>query len=141
MTAIQLKEKPADLIGKYVALRDQRKAADEQFAQWRKENYDLAMDDIEKKLLDMLNQMGTDSVRTRQGTAYKKLSTSVTTADAAEFRRHVIGGEFWDLINFVPNKTAVNELVAAGEPLPPGLNRTGFYNVHINRPKEKEEKA
>ena len=64
---------------------------------------------------------------------------SLTTADSAAFRRHVIGGELWDLVNFAPNKTAINELIKDGEPLPPGLNRTTFYNVNINRPKEKEE--
>ena len=127
---------PADLIGKYVELRDQRKAADAKFAEWRKEHFDGPMDDIEMKLLDTLNQLGSDSIKTKKGTAYKKTGTSVTTADGAAFQRHVIGLEAWELINFVPNKTTINELIDAGEPLPPGLNRTQFINVNINRPKE-----
>lgn len=130
------KETPADLIGRYVDLRDQRKVADAKFAEWRKENFDAAMDDIEMKLLDTLNQLGSDSIKTKKGTAYKKTGTSITTADGAAFSRHVIGGELWDLINFVPNKTTINELIAAGEALPPGLNRTQFINVNVNRPKE-----
>jgi hypothetical protein len=59
---------------------------------------------------------------------------SVTTADGAEFRRHVIGLEAWDLIDFRPNKTAVNDLVDNGDGVPPGLNYTTIYKVNVNRP-------
>lgn len=134
MDTISLKEKPADLIAEYVQLRDERKVADETFAEFRKENYDLKMNAIEMKLLDMLNEMGSDSIKAKTGTAYKKASVSITTADAAEWRRHVIGLEAWDLVTFMPAKTAINDLIADGQALPPGLNRTVFYNVHINRP-------
>jgi hypothetical protein len=118
-----------------VTLRDNRKIADEKFAEWRKENFDTPMNDIEMQLLDILNQMGSDSIKAKTGTAYKKQSVSITTADSAEWRRHVIGLEAWDLVTFTPSKTAINDLIAEGQPLPPGLNRTTFYNVHINRPK------
>lgn len=131
---ISLEEKPADLIAEYVKLRDDRKVADETFAEFRKENYDLKMNAIEMKLLDMLNKMGSDSIKAKTGTAYKKASVSITTADASEWRRHVIGLEAWDLATFTPAKTAINDLIAEGGELPPGLNRTVFYNVHINRP-------
>ena len=60
------------------------------------------MNEIELTLLDQLNQLGVDSVASQEGTAYKKMSTSVTMADAREFRRHVIGGELWDLIECAP---------------------------------------
>jgi hypothetical protein len=133
--SIEIKAKPADLIAEYVELRDNRKIADEKFAEWRKENFDGPMNDIEMQLLDILNQMGSDSIKAKTGTAYKKQSVSITTADSAEWRRHVIGLEAWDLVTFTPSKTAINDLIAEGQPLPPGLNRTTFYNVHINRPK------
>jgi hypothetical protein len=136
---IQMKGKPAELIDRYVKLRDQRKADDETFAEFRKEKYDMPMNEIEMTLLDILNQMGSDSIKTKQGTAYKKQSVSITTADGAEWRRHIIGLEAWDLVTFTPAKTAINDLIAAGGDLPPGLNRTTFYNVHINRPKGEKE--
>lgn len=129
----------ADLIGTYVELRDQCKAADEKFAKWRKEHFDTAMTSIESQLLDQLNKLGSDSIKTKKGTAYKKMGVSVTTADASEFRRHVIGGELWDLIVFTPAKGAINELIAKGEELPPGLNRTTHWNVNVNRPKGDRE--
>lgn len=130
------KQKPAELIGEYVRLRDLKREAEAEYAEFRRVEYDAPMNLIENQLLEIFNDLGSDSIKTKEGTAYKKMSTSVTTADGSEFRRHVIGLEAWDLINFIPNKTAINDLVAAGEPLPPGINRTAFYNITINRPKE-----
>jgi hypothetical protein len=139
MNDMSATETPAALIGRYIVLRDHRKAADEKFAEFRKAEYDEPMHDIEMKLLDILNKMGSDSIKSKAGTAYTKVSTSITTADGAEFRRHVVGAEAWDLIVFTPAKTAINEMIAAGEPLPPGLNRTTFKTVSINRPKGDRE--
>jgi hypothetical protein len=133
---IEKQAKPVDLIGRYVELRDELRAADANYAAWKKEHFDDPMNSIEMQLLDQLNMQGVESFRTRKGTAYKKKAVSLTTADGAEFRRHVVGLEAWELINFVPNKTAVNELVDNGEPVPPGLNYSTRYNVSINRPKE-----
>jgi hypothetical protein len=132
----ETKPTPADLIGEFVQLRDLRKAKDAEYAALRKEAYDARMEEIEAALLDQLNKDGADSIKTKKGTAYKKMSTSVTTSDSSAFTRHVIGGELWDLVDWRPNKTAINELIAAGDELPPGLNRTTFWNVNINRPKE-----
>jgi len=126
-------EKPNELIARYIELRNGRTKADETFAEWRKSEFDTPMNEIEMKLLDALNQMGSDSIKTKQGTAFKKLSVSVTTADGSSFRRHVIGGELWDMVDWRPNKTAINNLIEAGEPLPPGLNRTTFYNVSVRK--------
>lgn len=134
MSIVDVKEKPSELIGRFIELRNGRKAADETYAAFRKVEYDEPMNEIEMKLLDMLNEMGSDSIKAPTGTAFKKLSTSVTTADGAAFRRHVIGGELWDLIEFRPAKTAINNLIDEGEELPPGLNRTTFYNINVRKP-------
>ena len=132
----EIEQKPSELIAEFVRLRDLKRDAEAEYAEFRRQEYDVPMNEIEAKLMDIMNKLGSDSIKTKQGTAYKKISTSVTTADSSEFRRHVIGSELWELINFVPNKTAINDLVAAGEPLPPGINRTAFYNITVNRPKE-----
>ena len=124
---------PAELIEEYIALRDAKKVADETYAEFVKVNYTDRMDELERTLLDTLNKLGVDSLAGKSGTVYKKLSTSVTIADAREFRRHVIGDEDWDLVDWRANKTAINDLVENGEPLPPGINRTTFYSVGIRR--------
>jgi hypothetical protein len=130
--------RPIDLIGQYVALRSQLKAADAAYAAWKKAEYDDPMESIEMQLLDQMNVTGVDSFKTKKGTAYKKKAVSVTTADGASFRRHVIGLEAWELIEFRPAKTAIVELVDGGEPVPPGLNYTTRYNVNVNSPKEEK---
>ena len=123
----------ADQIDEYIQLRDGKKAADEVYAAWSKQNFGDRMEQLEAGMLDALNKMGVDSVAGKAGTVYKKLTTSVTIADAREFRRHVIGGEDWDLIDWRANKTAVNDRVEAGDPLPPGVNRSTFFTVGIRR--------
>jgi len=125
--------KPADLVEEYIRLRDEKKRAEDTYKVWLDEHYNTRMNEIELTLLDQLNTLGIDSIASKQGTAYKKLSTSVTTADGREFRRHVIGGELWDLIEFRPSKTAINDLIEKGEPIPPGINRSAFYTIGIRR--------
>lgn len=124
---------PADMIGEYIRLRDEMRAADKQYAQWLKDNFTVRMEGLENTMLDMLNSMNVDSIATPEGTAYKKMSTSVTIADAREFRRHVIGSEDWDLADWRANATAVNDRIEAGEPLPPGINRSTFVKAHFRR--------
>lgn len=126
---------PAEVIEHYIALRDSKKIAEDTYDTWQKANYSNPMKYLEGWLLNKLNELGVDSVSGPEGTgtAYKKLTTSVTVADAREFRRHVIGSEDWDLIDWRANKTAVNELVEKGEALPPGVNYSSFLTVGIRR--------
>ena len=124
---------PAALIEEYIVLRDAKKQADETYAEFIKTHYSTRMDELENILLDKLNQLGVDSLAGQSGTVYKKLSTSVTIADAREFRRHVIGDEDWDLLDWRANKTAINDRIDQGQELPPGVNRTTFFSVGIRR--------
>lgn len=126
---------PVDLIAEFIALRDGKKAADDTYKAWVEENYSNRMDHLEMKLLETLNAMGVQSLSGPDGTGtvYKKLTTSVTIADATEFRRHVIGVEAWDLIDWRANKTGVQELLDKNEPLPPGVNYSQFFTVGIRK--------
>lgn len=124
---------PADMVAAYIELRDLATKTEEEFkAQMKERVYDKMLA-LEAQLLDLLNKLGADSIASKKGTVYKKLSTSVTTADMREFRRHVIGSELWDLADWRPNKTLVTEMVAKGEPLPPGVNFSSHYSVQIRR--------
>ena len=125
--------KPADLVEEFIRLRDEKTIVEKGFEDQMKLRYTDRMEAIKNTLLDVLNKLGVDSIAGHSGTAFKSLTTSVTVADAREFRRHVIGGEHWDFIDWRANKTAINDLVAAGEPLPPGINRTSFFNINIRR--------
>lgn len=125
--------KPAALVTEYIKLRDAKQQFEELCTEKMKELYGGRMEEIEAKLLDMLNKLGVDSISGKGGTAYKKISTSVTIADPREFRRHIIGNEAWDLADWRANKTIINEMVEQGQGIPPGVNRTTFATIGIRR--------
>lgn len=125
--------KPSELVEEYINLRDAKSKAKETFDIFCKQHFNDRMEQIEQNLLSVLTAMGVDSLAGSSGTAYRKISTSVTIADSREFQRHVIGGENWDLIDWRANKTAVNDLVEAGEAVPPGVNRSATYTIGIRR--------
>jgi len=124
---------PAEMVEEYIQLRDAKRLADEKYAEFVKTTFSDKMQALEVQLLDTLNKLGVDSLSSKEGTVYRKLTTSVTVADARDFRQFVTEGENWDLIDWRANKTAVNDLVEAGEPVPPGVNRSSFYSVGIRR--------
>ena len=125
---------PAELIQEYITLRDAKAAATDVYKNFCKENFDARMLSIEATLLNTMHDLGVDNLAAHGvGTAYKKTSVSVTTADASAFRRHVIGSGEWDLVSWIPSKTAVNERVERGEPVPPGVNRSAFLTIGIRR--------
>ena len=130
---MDVKVKPAELVEEYIALRDEKKQVEERFDEELKARYTERMQAIEVTLIDTLNQLGVESISGKSGTAYKKVSTSVTVADPREFRRHIIGNEQWDLANWSANKTIINDMVERGEPIPPGVNRSAFYTIGIRR--------
>jgi hypothetical protein len=132
-------EKPAELIERYIGLRNQRNKDDEVFAAFRKETYEEPMQAIEMQLLNTLNVLGSDSIKSKAGTAMKVHGSSLTTADSGEFRRHVIGLEAWELVDWRPNKTAIENLIKNNEVLPPGLNRVPLVNVRIRTASSKGE--
>lgn len=125
---------PADLVAEYISLRNSKDAAKKKFDEWMKTNIGDRMVELEAILLSRLNDLGVDSIATKGvGTVYKKFNTSVTVSDASEFRRHVIGLEAWELIDWRANKTAIEELVSNDEMLPPGISRSGHYTVGIRK--------
>jgi hypothetical protein len=127
---------PAQLIAEFIGLRAAKKQHDKQYEELAKLNFTNRMEEIQGIMLEKLNAMGTESMRTNSGTAYKKDRTSVTVADAREFRRHVIGAEDWDAIEWRVSATSINDRVGRGEPIPPGVNRSVFVVVNFRSPTE-----
>jgi hypothetical protein len=134
MTNVVRIKQPLHLIERFVYLRDLRTKFDSEMAAYRKETYDDEMNAIELELLDYLNKVGVESIRSKAGTAFKHKSTSVTTADSHAFREYVIGNQVWELADWRPNKTQVNRMVDEGAGVPPGVNYSTHYSVQIRRP-------
>ena len=121
------------LAGAYIQLRDwlnaQKKAYEAQIEPRKQQ-----LEKLNQILLQSLNATGQNTARTNAGTAYKKLWTSATITDKDAFRRHVIGTEDWDLIDWRANKTAVAECVEKNKEPPPGVNFSQGYDVGVRRP-------
>jgi hypothetical protein len=121
------------VIKAYVQLRDwiaEQKRVYEERIEPRK----AQLEQLNTILLRYLNTTKQQSARTNAGTAYKKLWTSATIADKEAFRRHVIGTEDWDLIDWRANKTAVAEAVENNKEAPPGVDFSQGYDVGVRRP-------
>jgi hypothetical protein len=127
---------PADLTARYVELRDSKKKYEDSHKEHVRESFSDEMDEIETRLLAFLQNSGGDSHRTPSGTAYRYTATSVTLADAREFQRHVVGAEAWGLLEWRANKGAVQELVEAKQPLPPGINYSQIIKLGVRRPEK-----
>lgn len=128
-------ENTSALIEEYIRLRDAKSAAADKIKKFIQENYTARMDIIEGLLMQQLDEVNADSLKTEHGTAFKKVETSVTVADGAAFSRYVIGEEKWELIDFRANKTAVKDFVEANDGnLPPGLNFTQELIINVRRP-------
>jgi len=121
------------VIGAYVTLRDyidaQNKAHEERMKP-RKEQ----LDKLNSILLTALNATGQNSAKTTAGTAYKKQWTSAKIVDKEAFRRHVIGSEEWDLIDWRANVKAVTATVEETQSPPPGVDFSRGYDVGVRRP-------
>jgi len=128
--------KPIDLISRYITLRDKMQAADKEYAEWRKLHFDSPMKEIEDHFTNLFEETGADNMKTKSGTVYRKLNSSVTTADGAALREYVIAGQLWELVDWRPNKTQVVDLIKAGKEPPPGINYSTHMSIHIQRPKE-----
>lgn len=96
--------------------------------------YREALEKMNGVLLSHLNTIKSDSSSVRGvGTVYKTTNKSASIADPASFRRFVIGGEHWDLIDFKANAPAVEAFVKEHKSLPPGVNFTQVDVVGVRK--------
>lgn len=119
-------------IDQYVKLRDLIKEQDDAHKK-KMEPYRTALEQLNSVLLNHLNNIGGDSVKTGSGTVYKTVKRSASLEDADAFMRHVIGGEHWELLERKANVTAVQAFVDENGVLPPGVKWTSTQVVGVRR--------
>lgn len=85
-------------------------------------------------LLEMLIKSGQDSAKTISGTVYRLTRSSASLEDVEAFRRHVIGTETWDLLDWKANITAVEDFLKANDHLPPGVKITRLADIGVRAP-------
>lgn len=120
------------VVDRYVKLRDKKKEMEEAHkASLRPINE--AMERLEVALLTHLEQNGTEAVRTKAGTAYKKTETSITIADKEVFKNHLFETGRWDLADIRASKTGIEAYREENDDLPPGVNWRQSLSVGIQR--------
>lgn len=127
------KTNPVDaLVEGYVKLRD---AKAELKAEYERNlaPIEQAMEKIEVKLMQTLDSMGLEAVKTSAGTAYATTKTSCGVADWDSFLSYIRQHELWNMLNHAANKTAVDEFRQANNDLPPGVNWRVERVVQIRR--------
>jgi hypothetical protein len=130
--AIELPDNIDELVARYVKLRDKLKEADEGHKK-KTEAARAYLDQLNGKLLERLNAVGGDSVKTPHGTAYRTTRRSASIADGAVFRQYVIDNENFDLVDWRANAIAVDDFIKENGVQPPGVNFSSTYTVGVRR--------
>lgn len=129
---IPLPDNIDELVGQYIKLRDKLKEADDA----HKAKTKGARDHLERlngKLLERLNEVGGDSVKTGHGTVYRSTKRSATIADGDTFRGFVIQNEAFDLVDWKANANAVDDFIKNEGTPPPGVNFSTTFQVGVRR--------
>lgn len=121
-----------ELVKLYVQLRDRRAARKKEFESV--DDQDKAkMERIEGVLLVRFNESGSESVRTKEGTAFKHKSTFASVGDRDAFIGHIKATQDFELMDVRANKTAVQQHLEATGDLPPGINWREEIHIRVNR--------
>jgi hypothetical protein len=122
----------AQMIEKYILLRDKKKEIDDANKK-RLAPYNLALEQLEALLLDTLNQLGGDSIKTDTGTAYKSVLTSVKVNQWSKTLEYIRDNECWELLEARVSKTAVAAVIEeSGAPIP-GVTISQETSLNIRR--------
>lgn len=120
------------LVELYIKLRDRRAARKRQF-EVDDEGDKAKQEKIEGLLLKRFNESGAESVRTKAGTAFKSVRTSVTCADRELFFDFVKAHDLYDMLEARPAKGVVEQYQAEHGDFPPGLNINRMMSISIRR--------
>lgn len=123
----------ADLIGRYIQLRDHIEAVTKQF-EASLVPYKEAMEAISGAVSAEIERLDGQSIKTEQGTAYRSEWTAVKVADREAFMDFVFDGRREGFVTNATSKEAVKEYMDAHNgQLPPGINFTSGYKTLFRR--------
>lgn len=121
-----------ELVRQYVLLRDKIKEAEDAHKAKLKDAKEH-LEKLNNTLLDRLNQLGGESVKTASGTVYRTTRRSASISDGDTFRQFVINNEAFDLVDWKANANAVDDFIKAESAPPPGVNFTTTFQVGVRR--------
>jgi hypothetical protein len=128
----------ANLIDKFVALRDRKRELEQRHEEELKP-FTQIMDEIASQLLTHMQQMNVDHVATPGGTAYQTTKRSASIRDKQAFKQYVVETGAFDMLDWKANATAVFKFIEDNNgSAPPGINPSSRTAVNVRRPNEKE---
>lgn len=119
-------------VRQYVELRDRIKEKDDAHKK-AMAPYRDTLEKLGALLLDHLNTIGGESVRSAGGTVYKSTKKSASLEDGDAFMKYVIRAEAWELLDRKANVTAVEDFAKENGVLPPGVRFTQTNVVGVRR--------
>lgn len=122
-----------ELVSTYIKIRDKKSRLKATYDA-DKAKYDKAQIAIENELLRQFNEMGIDSIKTPEGTAYTSTTNSVSVSDWDAFKAFISQQD--DPFMFIErraSKEAVEQFRAANDDIPPGLKWKTEKSVNFRR--------
>lgn len=119
-------------VEQYIKLRDHIKSITEKHEAELAPFKDL-LERMNAAMLQRLNDLGGDSLKTEKGTVYRTERKAASIADADAFMDFVVANNAWDLLDRKANKTAVEDFIKNHDTPPPGVNFTKTFVVGVRR--------
>lgn len=129
---LQPPENIEDLVDQFVKLRDKIKAADDAHKAKMSPAREY-LEVLQGKLLDRLNEIGGESVKTPAGTCYRTTRRSASIADGEAFRKFIIDNDAFDIVDWRANALAIEDFIEANQSPPPGVNFSKTFTVGVRR--------
>lgn len=129
---VELPDNIDDLVHQYVTLRDKLRDADDKHKEKTK-NAREYLEQLNSKLLERLNDVGGQSVKTEHGTVYRTTKKTASLADGAAFREFVKEHELFDLVDWRANANAIDDYIKENNAPPPGVNFSQHFQVGVRR--------
>lgn len=122
-----------DLINRYIEIRDKKEeiAKDQKVVMAR---INTALGKIETMLMEQLEAAGSESIKTKSGTCYRSIRTSVKVEDRDSFLNFIRENNAWDLLESRAAKKDVESFLEEHQDLPPGLSIRRDAVIGVRRP-------
>lgn len=119
-------------IKQYRELRDRIAEMDNEHKE-KMRPYRELLEKMNGLLLEQLNTVEGNSLRTEHGMIYRQEKKSVSLADPDKFMSYVIANDMWDLIDRKANATAVADFIDETGFAPPGVNFSTRFVVGVRK--------
>lgn len=113
--------KISELVGMYIGLRAEK---DKLYNAYKDSTADIdkKLDKMEAKILEVMQKVGMEAIRTENGTVFSSTKVSSSVADKEAFLDFVRKNDLWQLVDMRPLKAGIKEYREVNDDIPPGIN-------------------